>query len=207
MISIGLLVHTRQLTGSFAQAGVVAGGYAIALGVGGPMLGKVVDRRGQTLVLFASGGVAAVLLVATGLQPTHPPIAVLVVLAAGIGLATPPVGACLRAQLPALLSDASATRRAYALEASAVELTYVVGPPLALCVGALWSSGAVLAVAGAVVLAGTAAFALQPASRHRRPVVTVHAFKSSIGGAPRPPAMRTWWSFCWPSGFCSARVK
>jgi len=32
MLSIGLLVHARQLTGSFAPAGVVSGAYAIALG-------------------------------------------------------------------------------------------------------------------------------------------------------------------------------
>ena len=53
MLSIGLLVHAQHLTGSFAAAGVVTGVYAIALGVGGPLLGQLVDRRGQTLVLVA----------------------------------------------------------------------------------------------------------------------------------------------------------
>jgi MFS family permease len=51
MLSIGLLVHAQHLTGSFAAAGVVTGVYAIALGVGGPLLGQLVDRRGQTSVL------------------------------------------------------------------------------------------------------------------------------------------------------------
>ena len=36
-------------------------------------------------------------------------------------------------------------RAAYALEASVVELTYIFGPPLALCIGALWSTGVALA--------------------------------------------------------------
>ena len=49
--SIGLLVHTRHLTGSFAAAGLVAGSYGAALGIGGPFLGRLVDRCGQTLVL------------------------------------------------------------------------------------------------------------------------------------------------------------
>ena len=62
MLSIGLLVHTQRLTGSFAAAGVVTGVYAIALGVGGPLLGRLVDRRGQTSVLLVSAGVAASLL-------------------------------------------------------------------------------------------------------------------------------------------------
>ena len=113
---------------------------------------------------------------------------VLVALAAGIGLATPPVGACLRTQLPALLRDPGAVRAAYALEASVVELTYIFGPPLALCIGALWSTGAALAVAGLVLLAATAAFAAQPASRRWRPAP---AERRPRGGSLRTPAMRT----------------
>jgi predicted MFS family arabinose efflux permease len=188
MLSIGLLVHAQQLTGSFAQAGVVAGAYAIALGAGGPLLGRLVDRGGQTSVLLASASVAAALLVTMALLPARAPLAVLVTLAAGIGLAEPPVGACLRTQLPALLSDPSAIRRAYALEASLVELTYIFGPPVALCIGALWSSGAALAAAGLVLLAATAVFALQPASRSWQPAP---AGGMSRGGSLRTPAMRT----------------
>jgi MFS family permease len=89
MLSIGLLVHAQHLTGSFAAAGVVTGVYAIALGVGGPLLGQLVDRRGQTSVLLASATVAAALLVAIAVQPVGAPLAVLLALAAGIGLATP----------------------------------------------------------------------------------------------------------------------
>ena len=125
MLSIGLLVHARHLTGSFAAAGVVTGVYAIALGVGGPLLGKLVDRRGQTRVLLASATMAAALLVAIAVQPVGTSLPVLLALAAGIGLAEPPVGACLRTQLPALLTDPGAVRSAYALEASVVELTWI----------------------------------------------------------------------------------
>ena len=58
MLSIGLLVHTEHLTGSFAAAGIVAGAFALSLGVGGPLLGRLVDRRGQTTVLLAGALVA-----------------------------------------------------------------------------------------------------------------------------------------------------
>ena len=188
MLSIGLLVHTRHLTGSFAAAGVVTGVYAAALGVGGPLLGTLVDRRGQTSPLLASASVAATLLVAIAVLPVGAPLAALVALAAGIGLATPPVGACLRTQLPALLPGPGAVRAAYALEASVVELTFIFGPPLALCIGALWSTGAALAVAGVVLLAATAAFAAQPASRTWRPTGDG---RQPRGGSLRTPAMRT----------------
>jgi MFS family permease len=167
---------------------VVTGVYAIGLGVGGPLLGQLVDRRGQTSVLLASATIAAALLVTMASRPTGTPLAVLVALAAGIGMATPPVGACLRTQLPALLSNSGAIRSAYALEASVVELTYIFGPPLALCIGAVWSTGAALAVGGIVLLAATAAFAAQPASRSWQPAA---AERRSRGGALRTPAMRT----------------
>src|SRR5262245_59051285 len=42
-LSIALLVHAQRLTGSFGAAGVVTAAYAIALGVGGPLLGWLVD--------------------------------------------------------------------------------------------------------------------------------------------------------------------
>ena len=48
MLGIALLVHVVHLTGSYAAAGIVSGANAVALGVGGPLLGKLVDRRGQT---------------------------------------------------------------------------------------------------------------------------------------------------------------
>jgi predicted MFS family arabinose efflux permease len=188
MLSIGLLVHAQHLTGSFAAAGVVTGVYAIALGVGGPLLGQLVDRRGQTSVLLAGATVAAALLGAIAVQPVGASLAVLLALTAGIGLATPPVGACLRTQLPALLSDPGAVRAAYALEASVVELTFIFGPPLALCIGALWSTGAALAAGGIVLLLATTAFAAQPASRSWRPAP---APRRPRGGSLRAPAMRT----------------
>jgi MFS family permease len=188
MLSIGLLVHAQHLTDSFAAAGVVTGVYAIALGLGGPVLGQLVDRHGQTSVLLASAAVAAALLIAIALQPVGASLAVLLPLAAGIGLAEPPVGACLRTQLPALLSDPSAVRAAYALEASVVELTFIFGPPLALCIGALWSTGAALAAGGIVLLLATMAFAASPASRSWRPAPTR---RRARGGSLHAPAMRT----------------
>ncbi len=99
-------------------------------------------------MLLVSATVAAGLLVAIAVQRVGASLTVLVPLAAGIGLATPPVGACLRSQFPGLLSEPSVIRAAYALEASVVELTYIFGPPLALGIGALWSTGSALAAGG-----------------------------------------------------------
>ena len=40
MLSIGLLVHTQAATGEYAPAGLVAGAFALAQGLGGPLLGR-----------------------------------------------------------------------------------------------------------------------------------------------------------------------
>jgi hypothetical protein len=188
MLSIALLIHAQHLTGSFAAAGIVAGAYAVAVGVGGPVLGQLVDRRGQTGALLASAAASAGLLGAVAVLPASAPFLSLVGLAAATGLATPPLGACLRTLLPGLLPDAGAVRAAYAVEATASELTWVSGPPLALGLGVLCSTGGALLFAGAVLLIGTAGFAAQPASRAWQ---ADRDAPRSRGGSLRAPAMRT----------------
>ena len=185
MVGVALLLRTEQLTGSFAQAGVVLGTYGIALGAGGPLLGKLIDRRGPTPVLLTSAGIGCVVLLTAAMAPAG--LVVLLLLAAAAGVATPPVGACLRAQLPSLLGPCGDIRRTYALEASLVELTYIFGPPLALSIAALSSGAAALALAGVGLLVTTGAFASQPVSRRWRPPTVV---RRSAGGVLRPPAMR-----------------
>jgi MFS family permease len=187
MFSIGLLVHTAHLTGSFGAAGLVTGAYGVALGVGGPVLGQLVDRGGQTRVLVASACAAVPLVGAIAILPVGAPVALLVALAAGIGLAEPPVGACVRVLFGSLVDDSDALRAAYALDASASELTWIAGPPLALVLGALWSTGAALVVAGLMLATATVAFAAQPASRRWRPVSSAPRRR----GALRCPAVRT----------------
>jgi MFS family permease len=175
MLSLGLLVHAQRLTGSFAVAGLVTGVYAAALGLGGPLLGRAVDRRGQTSVLLASAAVCGAALLGLALLPLAAPG--LVVLAAAAGISTPPVGACVRGLLPA---------SAYAVEAAASELTWIAGPPGVLLVGALTSTGVALVAAATLLLAGTAAFALEPASRGWKP----SGQERPRGGSLRAAAMR-----------------
>src|SRR5580704_11717430 len=107
MFSIALLVNAQHLTGSFAVAGAVSGAYAIGGAVAAPLLGRLVDRCGQTTVLVAGATVTAVMLVATGIAPAGTPPAALVALAAAAGLSTPPLSACVRTLLPGMVTDPS----------------------------------------------------------------------------------------------------
>jgi predicted MFS family arabinose efflux permease len=188
MLSVGLVVHIQQLTGSFAAAGLTTAAYAVCEGIGGPVLGRIVDRGAQTPVLVLSSAICASLLLAIGIAPSTTPLVLLVALAGGIGLATPPVGACLRSQLPTLLSGDDSLQAGYALETSLAELAWVAGPPLMLGVGALWSTGAALALFGLVLLLATVGYAAQPASRAWHPHPEIERVR---GGSLRSPAMRS----------------
>src|SRR5215218_10291043 len=68
-LGLVLILRTRELTGSFAAGGAVAGAYALANGVTGPLLGRLVDRRGQGSVLVPAGLVATGAMIAFALLP------------------------------------------------------------------------------------------------------------------------------------------
>ena len=186
--SIILLLQTQHLTGSFATGGVVTGVYAVSVGAGGPVLGQLIDRRGQTLILIASVMTAALALWTTALLPAHTPAGAIVAIAAIAGVATPPLGACTRTLFAAVLPDRQTVEAAYAADATASELAWVCGPPAALAIGALVSDGAALALGALVLLIATIGVAVQPASRDWRPAaVAVHP----RGGSLSAPTMRT----------------
>jgi MFS family permease len=188
MFSLALLVHARDVTGSYAIAGLVSGAYAVASAISAPMLGGLVDRRGQTSVLVGGAGATAAALVADGLLGAGAPAALLVALGAATGVSSPPLAACVRSLLPAIAPDPRRLPALFALESTILEVTFVAGPPLALGLGSLWSSGGALIVCGLVILGGTLAFAVQPASRRWQPDP---ARARRRGGSLRAPAMRT----------------
>src|SRR5690348_18506963 len=53
------IVRTHQITGSFARGGLVAAAYTLALGFSNPALARLVDRRGQTMVLRVGAVISA----------------------------------------------------------------------------------------------------------------------------------------------------
>jgi Major Facilitator Superfamily len=186
-LSIALLVHTARLTGSVATAGLVSGAYAAALGVGGPVVGRLADRRGQTGLLVVGAGASTVLLLTIALLPAGTSAGVIAVLAAALGVCTPPVAACLRAALPDVVADPGQLRSVISLQATLSEFAWIGGPPLTLGVAAVVSTRAALMVAAGGLLLGTAAFAREPASRAWRPALE----RAASRGALAAPGMRT----------------
>jgi MFS family permease len=188
MFSVALLVHAQKLTGSFAVAGVVTGAYAICGALAAPSLGRLIDRRGQTGVLVASSALGAAMLIGIGLVPAGLPPFALVALAGGAGLFTPPLEACVRTLLPAVVASQSELPALFALESTLIEVTFVLGPPLALGLAACWSTGAALIAAALMLVAGTLIFTLQPVSRRWRAQGDLPAV---LGSALRSAAIRS----------------
>ncbi|MFF7987955.1 MFS transporter [Streptomyces sp. NPDC007901] len=175
MTGIGIvwLVHAR--TGSYAAAGLVTGGFAVADAVAGPQIGRLVDRFGQARVLpcalGAHAGAVALLLAAT--VPD---------LVAGVlvGATLPQLSALSAARWSALLSGerAAALPTAFALEALANGVSYLAGPALVSVLGAAGHPGAGVLFAAALVVGGGLALAVQ---RRTVPPLTGRAERRHAG--------------------------
>src|SRR3954447_19744955 len=200
-----LVLRVRELGGGFADGGLAAGALSLGLGIAAPLVGRVVDARGQTRVLAGSATACAGALAALALAPAGTPLGVLLALPAIAGAAPPPLGvlpppaarpgapppplaACLRALWPALLPDPARRHAAFAVEATALEVSYILGPLV--LVGAVATQSAALALGASVALiaAGTAGFAAAPPSRTWRPAANV---RRGLLGALASPGVRT----------------
>jgi MFS family permease len=188
-LGLVFILRTRDLTGSYAAGGAVAAGYALANGVTSPLLGRLVDRRGQGPVLLPAAIVCAFALIGFAALPHGSSTGPALALAALAGAVFPPLGACLRTLWPQMLGDdPGRMHAAFSLEAAALEATYIVGPVvIAGAIGA-WSTGAATLACAALLIGGVAAFTAHPESRAWRPA---HAEPTGLGGALRSPGVRT----------------
>ena len=163
-LSIVLLV--QSVTGSYANAGSAAGVFAIATALASPLLGRIIDRVGQTWVLISCGSVFAAAFVTLALTAEHGEGNMTLVLGcvAVAGLANPPLAPSMRTLWSARV-DGPTLQTAYALESTMQEVIFITGPLLvALLVTTISPAAAVLA-AGGLAFIGTVSFATSPSSR------------------------------------------
>ena len=189
MGALGLLLvlHTQQLTGSYGKGGLVSGAYALALGFSNPLLARLVDRRGQTVVLRVGAPAAAAAVVVLALLPAGAPLAAIAGFAALAGFSQPPVGACMRALWPVLFDDPHRRHAAYALEGAMLEVVYICGPVVIVAGIGSWSTAVAMIACAGFLLVGDLAFSMHPLSRSWRP----HAERQpGLVGALRAPGVR-----------------
>jgi MFS family permease len=163
-MALALMLLTRAEGGGYALAGGVTALYGTAMAVGQPLLGRAVDKRGQTAVITTAALLSAagfLLFAAVGPHPL--PVALAAVLVAG--LFTPPLEAGLRALWPSVLRGEERVHAAYALDAAAQEIMFTGGPLLVVALVAWFSERAAVAAMGVLGLAGTLVVATAAPSR------------------------------------------
>jgi MFS family permease len=165
MVGLAIVLQVRQAGGSYATAGLAAGSYSVALGASSPVLGRLVDRVGQTRVLLSCAVASALAFAGLAVAASGGRFWLLPPVAALAGVSIPPVAACLRALWSTLLGRGSELQAAFTVESIVQELVFVAGPPLVAGLAALASPAVATASIGVLVLVGVGAFAAAPASR------------------------------------------
>ena len=186
MAGLAMVLLVRAAGGSYAVAGLVAGAYSAALAVSSPLLGRLVDRVGQTRVLVGCAVASALGFAALAAAGRSASPVALGGLAALTGASIPPVGACMRALWSDLLADDGRLQAAFAVESTVQELIFVVGPPLVALLATAFSPAAAVLGTAALLLAGVGVFAATPVSRAWRP----RRRAADWAGALRSPGIR-----------------
>ncbi|MEU9246188.1 MFS transporter [Streptomyces sp. NPDC048385] len=183
MTGLALMMLTTERS-TYAVASVVSTAAAVGGFVAGPVLSRLADRYGRRRVLV----ITAVLYASTmGVLAAVPPQPlVLTALSLVAGLCTPPMTAAVRAALPVFVGQ-ERRRSAFALESTAQELIFVLGPPATALCASLGGPPLAVATCGLLVLVGTLGYTRGPYVEVRAP----HAPETSTGGGHvlRTPGM------------------
>lgn len=164
MAPFGTLLLVEETRGSYFVAGLVTAAYAVGVGVGSPVWGRLIDRHGQARVIAPTVTASAALLAVSALAAQAlAPLPALVALVAAAGATAPPFSSAMRMSWRVVLPR-RLWRTGYALDASAVEALFVGGPLLlSVLLPHLPPAGPLLATAVVHVTGGLLYAASRPA--------------------------------------------
>ncbi|MFF7632338.1 MFS transporter [Kitasatospora sp. NPDC008050] len=159
MTALVIALALREAGAPYSRIGLATAAYAICAAIGGPVLGRIVDRTGQPKVLLCAAVAAGFGYALLALAPGS--AAAAIGGAAIAGLAMPPLEPCLRALWPDVVAEEQLDT-AYAFDSASQQILYVAGPlavaglaAVASPVAALWAAAG-LGLAGALVVATAA---------------------------------------------------
>ncbi|MEV4659333.1 MFS transporter [Micromonospora sp. NPDC049301] len=150
-----------DLDRGYGAAGLVGAAITVGAAIGGPLLGRLVDRRGLRPVLVLTG-VAEAVFWATAPSLPYPLLLPAAFVAGSLAL---PIFSVVRQSIAALVPE-DRRRPAYALDSMSVELSFMIGPALAVAlVTAISARTTLYLVGGGIVAAGIALWLLNPPIR------------------------------------------
>ncbi|MCX3063938.1 MFS transporter [Streptomyces beihaiensis] len=164
---IAMVLFVRDQGGTYSLAGALAAVYGVANAVGQPVLGRLIDLRGQPRVQLPAAVVSALAMSWFAFAGTGSPAAAYGSVALA-GLFTPPLEGGLRALWPSVLPREEQVHVAYAMDAIAQEVMFTVGPLLVTLCVSLWSPGAALVVLNVIGVLGALSVVVSKPSREWR---------------------------------------
>ncbi len=164
MGALALFLLVRGAGGSYAMAGLAVGASTVAGCVGAPLLGRLVDRQGQTRIMLPSMLVQVTALLLLAIAAPGEGV-LLFGLCALYGFSAPPLAAAMRATWASLIDDRRQIGRAFTLDATAQEVIWILGPVLAAVLAEGISTRAPLIAMAAFSATGVVWFATSAQSR------------------------------------------
>jgi MFS family permease len=160
---IGFVLLISIKTGHYGFAGTLSGIYVLSNGLGNPLLGRLVDRLGQSRVLIPGtlvhlAGVITIIALVQAEAPNWALIAPTVV----VGLSYLPIGSLVRARWSYALAGQDELSTAYSFESALEEVIFTLGPLMATIVATQLAPVWVFVIAGLLVGAGAIWLQRQP---------------------------------------------
>ncbi|MER7985173.1 MFS transporter [Streptomyces noursei] len=167
MVSLSLVLATKEATHSYAVAGTVMALFGLASVLLSPTRAGLIDRYGPRRALLPMAAAYALLLTGLAFATAWPGASgvLLGVLAVLAGACTPPLGPVMRTLWSDVVPDRRLLQRAYSLDTVAEELLFVTGPLLVGLLVQVAAPSVGLAASAALVWTGSLALISSPAVR------------------------------------------
>lgn len=159
MMSLAILLHVEQQTGSYGSAGLVLAATSVGQAVAGPITSRWMGAWGMRRVLALTLSVCVIAVLGLGLLPLSVPGYMALGMIAG--LSTPPVQAAVRTIYPKLVNAGQLTPL-FSLDASLQEIIWVLAPVVITLVSTQVGTMEGLLLVAIVLVAGGAWFILSP---------------------------------------------
>lgn len=163
MLSLAILLHVQALSDSYAQAGAVVAAVSVGEAVAMPITARLAGRLGVVPTLSVAASVSGASMIALAFAGSSPVL--LLTLGVLIGSSVPPLMPVVRALYPKMVAR-DGVRALFALDTTAQELIWVVGPVAATFLASAASTAAPLILSAAITVLGTGWFLLSARRLH-----------------------------------------
>lgn len=159
MMSLAILLHVEQQTGSYGSAGLVLAATSVGQAIAGPITSRWMGVWGMRRVLTLTLSVCVLAVLCLALLPLEVPGYMALGMVAG--LSTPPVQAAVRTIYPKLVNSSNLTPL-FSLDASLQEIIWVLAPVVITLVSTQIGTAEGLLLVAIILVGGGAWFILSP---------------------------------------------